>query len=68
MLYNLLGYDYVLRFELVVSAEMATDSFIDPRIDRKHRGKKWADGEKLTVLVTRCSRVNWMIHPDWVQR
>ena len=38
-------------------------------IERKHRAKLLEDEPgSLEPLITRTPRVNWMIHPAWVQR
>ena len=59
--------DIVFLF-FVICAKMATASLLRAEIDAKHRAKRWEDGEKLEVLITRTPKFNWMIHPAWHQR
>lgn len=47
---------------------MAPYPLLNPLIDIKRRAKRTEDGQELPVLVTRTSKSDWMIHPDWADR
>ena len=40
---------------------------LNPDIDKNHRAALLRD-RKLEPLITRTQKIDWRIHPDWVQR